>query len=163
MREICKSGSMRGSGRPASNAPATLYSTVPCGEEGRGLGRLRPGARGARVVFWNSKDLKERKQAAWNFRFRVNQRFLGPVRWLDKVRGHWGGVKNRNHGRRDACMGEDGARTRNPTLLHGPHSERRVASAERGASLPVTPRPPGSLCSESFHGFAPHQSQLMNR
>jgi hypothetical protein len=31
MREICKSGSMRGSGRPSSNAPATLYSTVPCG------------------------------------------------------------------------------------------------------------------------------------
>ena len=28
MREICKSGSMRGSGRSASNAPATLYSTV---------------------------------------------------------------------------------------------------------------------------------------
>ena len=28
MREICKSGSMRGSGRPASNAPATLYSTA---------------------------------------------------------------------------------------------------------------------------------------
>ena len=27
MREICKSGSMRGSGRSASNAPATLYST----------------------------------------------------------------------------------------------------------------------------------------
>ena len=30
MREICKSGSMRGSGRPASNAPATLYSTIRC-------------------------------------------------------------------------------------------------------------------------------------
>jgi hypothetical protein len=45
------------------------------------------------------------------------------------VRGHWGGVENRNHRRGDACVGEDGSRTRNPTLLHGPHSERRVASA----------------------------------
>jgi hypothetical protein len=33
MREICKSGSMRGSGRPASNAPATLYSTDLCGSK----------------------------------------------------------------------------------------------------------------------------------
>ena len=37
--------------------------------------------------------------------------------WLDMVRGHWGGVENRNHWRRDACIGEDGSRTRNPTLL----------------------------------------------
>jgi hypothetical protein len=44
------------------------------------------------------------------------------------VRGRWGGVENRNHWQRDDCMGEDGSRTRNPTLLHGPHSERRVAS-----------------------------------
>ncbi len=36
-------------------------------------------------------------------------------------------------------------------------------AACEGASLPVTPRSPGGLCSESFHGFASHQSQLMNR
>ena len=71
MREICKSGSMRGSGRPASNAPATLYSTGLCGEEGRGLGCLRSRTGGAFAVFCHRKDLRERKQAGWNFRFRV--------------------------------------------------------------------------------------------
>jgi predicted transposase YbfD/YdcC len=37
--------------------------------------------------------------------------------WLRLIRGHWGGVENRNHWRRDALMGEDRSRSRNPTLL----------------------------------------------
>jgi predicted transposase YbfD/YdcC len=37
--------------------------------------------------------------------------------WLGWIRGHWGGVENRNHWRRDALMGEDGSRSRNATLL----------------------------------------------
>lgn len=37
--------------------------------------------------------------------------------WLGLIRGHWGGVENRNHWRRDALMGEDGSRSRNATLL----------------------------------------------
>jgi hypothetical protein len=45
MREICKSGSMRGSGRPASNAPTTLYST------GRMPGLILPGS-----AVWASPD-----------------------------------------------------------------------------------------------------------
>ena len=40
-----------------------------------------------------------------------------PPRWLDWIRGHWGGVEIRNHWRRDALMGEDGSRSRNVTLL----------------------------------------------
>ena len=37
--------------------------------------------------------------------------------WLRWIRGHWGGVEVRNHWRRDAIMGEDRSRSRNPRLL----------------------------------------------
>jgi predicted transposase YbfD/YdcC len=40
-----------------------------------------------------------------------------PEQWLNLIRGHWGGVEIRNHWRRDALMGEDGSRSRNPNLL----------------------------------------------
>ncbi len=40
-----------------------------------------------------------------------------PQRWLELIRGHWAGVENRNHWRRDALMGEDGSRSRNARLL----------------------------------------------
>lgn len=40
-----------------------------------------------------------------------------PEQWLGLIRGHWGGVENRNHWRRDALMGEDRSRSRNANLL----------------------------------------------
>ena len=40
-----------------------------------------------------------------------------PPQWLELVRGHWAGVENRNHWRRDACGGEDRTRSRNPNVL----------------------------------------------
>lgn len=40
-----------------------------------------------------------------------------PSQWLKLIRGHWGGVEVRNHWRRDALMGEDRSRSRNPNLL----------------------------------------------
>lgn len=40
-----------------------------------------------------------------------------PQQWIELTRGHWAGVENRNHWRRDACMGEDKSRTRNPRIL----------------------------------------------
>jgi len=33
------------------------------------------------------------------------------------TRSHWAGVENRNHYRRDATLGEDGTRMRNPNAL----------------------------------------------
>ena len=39
------------------------------------------------------------------------------AQWLQLIRGHWAGVENRNHWRRDALMGEDGSRSRNAPLL----------------------------------------------
>ncbi len=40
-----------------------------------------------------------------------------PAQWLQLIRGHWAGVEIRNHWRRDALMGEDRSRSRNPILL----------------------------------------------
>jgi predicted transposase YbfD/YdcC len=40
-----------------------------------------------------------------------------PIQWLELIRGHWGGIEIRNHWRRDAIMGEDRSRTRNPNAL----------------------------------------------
>lgn len=40
-----------------------------------------------------------------------------PEQWMSLIRGHWGGVENRNHWRRDALMGEDRSRSRNANLL----------------------------------------------
>ena len=40
-----------------------------------------------------------------------------PQGWPDLIRGHWAGVENRNHWRRDALMGEDRSRSRNANLL----------------------------------------------
>lgn len=40
-----------------------------------------------------------------------------PQQWLQLIRGHWAGVEVRNHWRRDALMGEDDSRSRNPHLL----------------------------------------------
>jgi predicted transposase YbfD/YdcC len=40
-----------------------------------------------------------------------------PAQWLELIRGHWGGVEIRNHWRRDAIMGEDRSRSRQPNLL----------------------------------------------
>lgn len=40
-----------------------------------------------------------------------------PPQWLELVRGHWAGVENRNHWRRDACLGEDRTRSRNTNVL----------------------------------------------
>ncbi len=42
---------------------------------------------------------------------------LTPKQWLKLIRGHWAGVENRNHWRRDALMGEDRSRSRNRSLL----------------------------------------------
>ena len=41
----------------------------------------------------------------------------GSEQWLGLIRGHWGGIEIRNHWRRDALMGEDRSRSRNPNLL----------------------------------------------
>ena len=40
-----------------------------------------------------------------------------PENWIGLIRGHWGGVENRNHWRRDALWGEDKTRSRHANLV----------------------------------------------
>ena len=40
-----------------------------------------------------------------------------PEKWLNLIRGHWGGVEIRNHWRKDACLFEDQTRSRNSNLV----------------------------------------------
>ena len=40
-----------------------------------------------------------------------------PDQWHQLIRGHWAGVENRNHWRRDTLFGEDRSRSRNPGVL----------------------------------------------
>jgi predicted transposase YbfD/YdcC len=56
-----------------------------------------------------------------------------PGQWLDLIRGHWAGVENRNHWRRDALMGEDRSRSRNANLLAN-------LALIRNALLAIVPR-----------------------
>ena len=47
-------------------------------------------------------------------------------RWLDLIRGHWGGVEVRNHWRRDALLGEDGSRSALLALLAQHHPDQSL-------------------------------------
>lgn len=65
-----------------------------------------------------------------------------PAQWLELIRGHWGGVEIRNHWKRDALMGEDRSRTRNPNALANLAALRSVclhliAASQPAASWPV--------------------------
>jgi predicted transposase YbfD/YdcC len=40
-----------------------------------------------------------------------------PKKWLELIRGHWGGIEIRNHWRKDACLFEDKTRSRNPNIV----------------------------------------------
>jgi predicted transposase YbfD/YdcC len=40
-----------------------------------------------------------------------------PSQWSELIGGHWAGSEIRNHWKRDALMGEDDSRSRNPRLL----------------------------------------------
>jgi predicted transposase YbfD/YdcC len=42
---------------------------------------------------------------------------LKPEQWLERIRGHWGGIEIRNHWRKDACLLEDKTRSRNPNIV----------------------------------------------
>ena len=43
----------------------------------------------------------------------------GPEKYNELVRGHWAGVENRNHWKRDAILEEDRTRTRNTNICSG--------------------------------------------
>lgn len=72
------------------------------------------------VVVRSERTDKKTATSSKETRYYLSNRLhreLSSKQWLDLIRGHWGGVENRNHWRRDALMGEDRSRSRNPTLL----------------------------------------------
>ena len=72
------------------------------------------------VVIRRSRTVKKTGQTTNESRFYLSsaspQEYTAS-QWLQQVQGHWGGVEIRNHWRRDALMGEDRSRSRNPNLL----------------------------------------------
>lgn len=64
-----------------------------------------------------------------------------PAEWLKLIRGHWAGVEIRNHWRRDALMGEDGSRSRNPNLLANLALLRSALLALLAEQFPNQPLP----------------------
>ena len=72
------------------------------------------------VVVRSERTLKKTGQSSQESRYYLSNRLPEehtPEQWLNLIRGHWAGVENRNHWRRDALMGEDRSRSRNPSLL----------------------------------------------
>jgi predicted transposase YbfD/YdcC len=72
------------------------------------------------VVMRTERTIKKTAQTTHESHYYLSSASPGdytPAQWLGIIRGHWAGVENRNHWRRDALMGEDGSRSRNPNLL----------------------------------------------
>jgi predicted transposase YbfD/YdcC len=72
------------------------------------------------IVVRSERTIKKKGQTSCESRYYLSSvpaSEATPRQWLDWIRGHWGGVEVRNHWRRDALMGEDGSRSRNPKLL----------------------------------------------
>lgn len=72
------------------------------------------------VVVRSERTIKKTGQSSQESRYYLSSREPEdhtPGQWLNLIRGHWAGVENRNHWRRDALMGEDRSRSRNPRLL----------------------------------------------
>lgn len=72
------------------------------------------------IVVRSERTIKQSGESSEESRYYLSSREAGEhtaAQWLGLIRGHWAGVENRNHWRRDALMGEDGSRSRNATLL----------------------------------------------
>ena len=72
------------------------------------------------IVLRSQRTVKKTGQTSTESRYYLSSappEQYGSEQWLGLLRGHWGGVEIRNHWRRDALMGEDRSRSRNPNLL----------------------------------------------
>ena len=72
------------------------------------------------IVLRNTRYVKKTNQSTTESHYYLSSappNQYSSLQWLDLIRGHWGGVEIRNHWRRDAIMGEDRSRSRNPNLL----------------------------------------------
>jgi predicted transposase YbfD/YdcC len=72
------------------------------------------------IVVRSERTIKKSGQSSTESRYYLSSalpQHHAPLQWLELIRGHWAGVENRNHWRRDALMGEDRSRSRNANLL----------------------------------------------
>lgn len=72
------------------------------------------------IVVRSARTLKKTGQTSTESRYYLSSALPQehrPERWLELIRGHWGGVEVRNHWKRDAVLGEDRSRSRNASLL----------------------------------------------
>lgn len=72
------------------------------------------------IVVRSERTIKKTGVSSIESRYYLSSREAGQhteLEWLGLIRGHWAGVEVRNHWRRDAILGEDGSRSRHPTLL----------------------------------------------
>ena len=98
------------------------------------------------VVVRSERTLKKTGQSSQESRYYLSNRLPeehADPQWLGLIRGHWAGVENRNHWRRDALRGEDRSRSRNAKLLANLALIRNVLLAvldrvEDSRSLPET-------------------------
>lgn len=98
------------------------------------------------VVVRSARTLKKTAQSSQESRYYLSNRLPQEhtsEQWLNLIRGHWAGVENRNHWRRDALLGEDRSRSRHPQLLANLALLRNVllllfSSSEAAPPLPQT-------------------------
>ncbi len=96
------------------------------------------------VVVRSERTIKKSGQSSQESRYYLSSRQPEdhtPEQWLTLIRGHWAGVENRNHWRRDALMGEDRSRSRNPRLLANLALLRNVLLAVLEGSKEPRPLP----------------------
>ena len=96
------------------------------------------------VIVRSERTIKKTGQSSQENRYYLSSRQPeehSPGQWLSLIRGHWAGVENRNHWRRDALLGEDGSRSRNPRLLANLALLRNVLLAVLAKSQDPRPLP----------------------
>lgn len=70
------------------------------------------------IAVWSKRQVKS--QTTESIRCYISSLEAGSrtaARWHELIRGHWGGVENRNHWRKDAVWLEDRTRSRNANLV----------------------------------------------
>lgn len=96
------------------------------------------------VVVRSKRALKKTGRSSQESRYYLSNRLPEEhtaQQWLSLIRGHWAGVENRNHWRRDALMGEDRSRSRNAKLLANLALIRNVLLVALASSSDPRPLP----------------------
>jgi predicted transposase YbfD/YdcC len=120
-----------------------------------------PFARGL-IVVRSQRTIKKTGQTSTESRYYLSSTPPDdhrPSAWLKLIRGHWGGVEVRNHWRRDAVMGEDASRSRNPNLLANLALIRSALLALLAEQHPDEPLP---QLREQFHSRPDRCLNLLN-